>query len=98
MISEKKDKNKTDIMEKLLEKQNEAKMVRKIVSIIAITFVLIAGLVFGGGYFYIKSALKPLDPDSEKEKMVEIPIGSNASSISQILEDSGVIKDARVFK
>lgn len=89
---------KSIILEKLEERQNEAKIVRKVVSIIAISLILIAGIVIGGGYFYVNSALKPADPDNNKEKTVEIPIGSGISSISQILEDNGIIKNARVFK
>lgn len=91
--------NKKDSMkEQLKERQKEAKVVRRIVAIIALTIFILAGIVIGGGYFYISSALKPLDPNNNEEKLVEIPIGSGVSTISQILEDNGVIKDARVFK
>lgn len=89
---------KTGFTNKLMERQNEAKVVRKVVAIISISIFLIAILVFGGGYFYINSALKPVDPDSKEEKKIEIPIGAGVTNISQILEDNGVIKNARVFK
>ncbi len=39
-----------------------------------------------------------MDSESKEEIIVQIPIGSGTSSISQILEDSGVIKNAQVFK
>ena len=39
-----------------------------------------------------------MDSKSKEENPVQIPIGSGISSISQILEDSGVIKNAHVFK
>lgn len=94
---EKKDKN-SEITEELIERQNEAKLVRKIVTMISVSLLLIAVVVFGGGYFYVHSALKPVNPDSKEKIMVEIPIGSGISAISQLLEDHGVIKDARVFK
>ncbi|KAA9026396.1 endolytic transglycosylase MltG [Niallia endozanthoxylica] len=94
---EKKDEH-SGLMEELKERQNEAKVVRKVVAIITVSILLIAIIVFGGGFLYINSALKPVDPDSKIEKKIEIPIGSGVSTISQILEDNGIIKDARVFK
>ena len=57
-----------------------------------------AGLILGGGYLYINSALQPVDSKSKEEITVQVPIGSGMSSISQILEDRGVIKNAQVFK
>jgi UPF0755 protein len=96
--SGKKDNKNSAMTEELFERQNEAKLVRKIVMIISASLLLIALLVFGGGFLYVNSALKPVDPDSKQKITVEIPIGSGVSTISQILEDSGVIKNARVFK
>lgn len=89
---------KSIMLEKLKKQQSEAKVVRKVVTIIAISLFLIAGVVIGGGYVYINSALKPADPGNKKEKVVEIPIGSGITTISQILEKNGIIKNARVFK
>ncbi|WP_071395857.1 endolytic transglycosylase MltG [Bacillus tuaregi] len=94
---EKNDEN-SGKLEELLERQKEAKVVRKVVAIISISILLIAVLLFGGGYLYINSALKPVDPDSKEEKKIEIPIGSGVTNISKILEDNGIIKDSRVFK
>src|SRR4051794_345510 len=94
---EKKDK-KAIFLEKINERQNEAKVVRKVVAIIVLTIFIIAGLIFGGGYLYINSALQPVNSESKEEKLVQIPIGSGVSSISRILEESGVIKNAHVFK
>lgn len=96
--SGKKDDKNSAMTEELFERQNEAKLVRKIVMIISASLLLLALLVFGGGFLYVNSALKPVDPDSKQKIIVEIPIGSGVSTISQILEDSGVIKNARVFK
>lgn len=95
MFRKKTKKNSTD---KSAVNSEEVKTVRKIVAIIIISIVLI--LLVGGisGYVYIKSALKPVNPDSEKEIDVEIPMGSSTSDIASILEDDGVIKDARVFR
>lgn len=92
-------KTKKDYMrEKMIEQQQEAKVVRKIVLIISIVLFLVVAGTLTGGYFYIKGALKPVDPSSKQEKTVEIPIGSSVTGIAQILEENGIIKDAKVFK
>ena len=98
MKSGEKDDKKIIFKEKLIERQNEAKVVRKIVAIIALSIFMIAVIVVGGGYLYINSALKPVDSKSQEEIPVQVPIGSGITTISQILEDRGVIKDAHVFK
>ncbi len=98
MSNEKKKDKKAIFLEKINERQNEAKVVRKVVAIIVLTVFIVAGLIFGGGYLYINSALQPVDSQSKEEKLVQIPIGSGVSSISRILEESGVIKNAHVFK
>lgn len=97
-INETKKEKKQMIAEKLIEQQKEAKVVRKIVFITAIAALLLIGAIGGGGYYYIKEALKPVDEDSKKTINVNIPIGSSTTGIGKILEDNGVIRDARVFK
>ncbi|MBD8069249.1 endolytic transglycosylase MltG [Bacillus sp. PS06] len=84
--------------EKLLELQGEARVVRKIVLIIFIVILLVISGVVGGGYLYIKSALEPVDPDSEKEVKVTIPIGSSPTAIANILAENGIVKNAKVFR
>lgn len=86
------------IRKSMIERQGEAKVVRKIILIIVMAFILVAGIIGIGGYLYVKSALEPLDPDNKKTKEVEIPIGSGVSSISTILEEEGIIKNGRIFK
>lgn len=86
------------ITNKLIEQQKEAKLVRRIVFITAIVGILLIGAIGGGGYYYIKEAMKPVDENSKKTVDVNIPIGSSTTGIGQILEDKGVIRDARVFK
>jgi UPF0755 protein len=86
------------IREKLLEHQSEAKIARKIVFIITTIIFLLVGSVLVGGYLYISSSLKPVNPESKAEKKIDIPIGSSVTGISQILEDNGIIKNAKVFK
>ncbi|WP_077214066.1 endolytic transglycosylase MltG [Bacillus dakarensis] len=98
MSLEDKHSKKEYMRKKLIERQGEAKVVRKIVFIVSIVlFILIAATVTTG-YFYINAALKPVDPGNKTEKQIEIPIGSTVTGIAQILEDNGIIKDAKVFK
>lgn len=82
----------------MLIRNNEAKIVRRIVSIIIVSLLLI--LLVGGisGYMYIKSALHPVDPEDEHGVEVEIPLGSTSSNIATILEEDGIIKDSRIFR
>ncbi|MGE7692977.1 endolytic transglycosylase MltG [Lysinibacillus sp. NPDC094177] len=89
---------KQEMFSKMQERKSEVKVVRKIVAIVAIAVVLIIGIVGLLGYNYVKSALKPVDPDATKTIAVEVPIGSSLGSISTLLEEKGIIKDARVFK
>ncbi|WP_239984625.1 endolytic transglycosylase MltG [Lentibacillus sediminis] len=76
----------------------EATTVRKIVFtvIAALLLILVVGTV--AGYFYVSSALEPVDPDSEEQIDVEIPIGSTPSAIAGILEENGIINNARIFQ
>lgn len=89
---------KQEMLEKMRERKREVKVVRKIVSIVALVFLLIIAIGGFTAYSYIKSALEPLDPESTEEIAIEIPMGSGVTSISQILEDNGIIKSAQVFK
>ncbi|GAB3795144.1 endolytic transglycosylase MltG [Virgibacillus kimchii] len=91
-------KKRGSFRDNLIARSEEAKTVRKIVAIIIIS--LLAILVIGvlSGYLYISSALEPVDPDSDEEITVEIPIGSSSSTIGEILEENGLIKDSRIFR
>ncbi|MGG3915602.1 endolytic transglycosylase MltG [Rossellomorea vietnamensis] len=85
-------------MKKLLERQEEAKVIRKVVGLVILCLVIIIGGTAIGGYLYVNSALKPVDPDNTKTVKVDIPIGSGVSSIGKILEDKGIVKNSTVFK
>jgi UPF0755 protein len=98
MSTEERHSKKEEVRKKMLEHQSEARIVRKIVLTISILTLFILVFIGGGGYLYIKSALQPVDKDSKAKTKVEIPIGSSVTGISQKLEDSGIIKNAKVFK
>ncbi|MBT2665577.1 endolytic transglycosylase MltG [Bacillus sp. ISL-4] len=95
---DKKLSKKEHIQMKLLEQQGEAKLVRKIIMITVASLILLIGIVGLVGFLYINSAMKPVDPDDDTIKKVKIPIGSSVNGISTLLEEQGIIKDARVFK
>ena len=97
-MSEDKQDWKREMKMKLLERQSEAKVVRKIVLISLAVFIALVIVTATAGYFYISSSLKPVDKDSKEMVKVEIPIGSGVSTISNILEDNGIIKNAQIFK
>ncbi|WNF32216.1 endolytic transglycosylase MltG [Aeribacillus composti] len=92
------DSNKEFLDKKLQEKLYIAKIVRKTVLTVLIAFVVIFAGVIGGGYLYVRSALKPVDPDNKEPVKVQIPIGSSVSQIASILEKNDIIKSAIVFK
>jgi UPF0755 protein len=98
MTTDEKDTKKDVIRNKMLEHQNEAKVVRRIVLIISMLLLLLIVLISGGGYLYIESALKPVDSENKNLKNVNIPIGSSVTGIAETLESNGIIKSAKVFK
>ncbi|UFT97865.1 endolytic transglycosylase MltG [Radiobacillus kanasensis] len=92
--SDKGDKHKDNVQQRL----EEARTVRKIV-VIALS-VLGAILIIAGisGYIYVSSALKPVDPNDDSKVSIEIPMGSSTSQIAGILEENGIIEDSMIFR
>ncbi|RAZ68530.1 endolytic transglycosylase MltG [Planococcus maitriensis] len=91
--------SKKDVMfDRMKEKKKEVRVVRRIVLIVALVLLLIVAVAGWQVYSYVTGALEPVDPDSEEVIEVEVPIGSNLDSIAALLEDKGVIKDARIYK
>ncbi|MED3661485.1 endolytic transglycosylase MltG [Ureibacillus sp. FSL K6-8385] len=86
------------MLDKIKQRKQEGKVVRRIVTRVTVIVLACIAVIGIFGTLYIKSALKPVDPDSEKQIQVEIPMGSGISSISKILEEHGIIKNATVFK
>ena len=58
--------------------------------------LILALLVGAGGYYTI--GLRPVDPGSEEKVIVEIPNGSGASAIVDILDDAGLVKNKTCAK
>ncbi|KMY54835.1 hypothetical protein AC623_13570 [Bacillus sp. FJAT-27231] len=63
-----------------------------------ISFLLIIGGIAAGGYFFIQSALEPVNKSDNTPVQVNIPIGSSLSVIAEKLEKKGIVKNAEVFK
>lgn len=77
--------------------RQSTKTVRKIVlSIVSILIILIIVLVVSG-YQYYTSSLEPLEPESNTDIPIEIPIGSSRTDIARILEENEIIRSAFVF-
>jgi UPF0755 protein len=93
-----KESKKQEMIEKMKVRKTEGRVVRRIVAIVTLVVLLVIGIVGVSGYFYVKSALEPIDTEATTEIPVEIPMGSGITTISSILEENGVIKNARIFK
>ena len=68
-------------------RKKESKITRNIVRLFAI---ILAVIVIGGGvygYYYVSSALKPVNSQQTQTVEVEIPAGSSVKQIAKILED-----------
>ncbi|MCJ8006918.1 endolytic transglycosylase MltG [Lederbergia wuyishanensis] len=89
---------KTKIRNNLLERRNEARIIRRIVAIITLIALLAVGGVAFFGYNYVKSALEPVDANNNKLTEVDVPIGSSTTSIGKLLEKKGIIKNGTIFK
>lgn len=87
-----------DEIKKIQQRKKEKKLVRKIVLFSGLAILVGALILAISIYFYVSKALKPVDENNKTAIKVEVPIGSNLDSIAQILEDKGVIRDARIFK
>ena len=93
-----KQSKKEIMLERMREKKQEVRIVRRIVFVVALVLFLVFGVAGYQAYNYVSGALKPVDPDSEEVVEIEIPIGSSIDSIASILEENGLIDDARIYK
>lgn len=64
--------------------------------IVGIILTLLVVVIFMG-YRYVKSAMGPVNANSNAQVTVSIPVGSTNKEIAQILADKKVIKSAMVF-
>jgi UPF0755 protein len=90
--------NQDQYKDKLIEKHQEAKLVRRIVLVASLIIFISLGAGITFGYKYIESALQPVNPENTEPVDVAIPIGSSTTTIANILEENSIIKDAKVFR
>lgn len=64
---------------------------------VLLILILIICVALGGSYMWYKSAIQPIQSNSEKVE-IEIAQGSGVSKIAEQLESCGVIKSADAFK
>ena len=57
-----------------------------------VLLILVLALLVGAGGYYTMG-LRPVDPGSDEKVVVEIPSGSGASAIVDILDDAGLVKN-----
>ncbi len=93
-----KGKLRNSFKKNLHKRGEEARIVRRVVSIVILALLIVMTVAGVSGYKYIKSALEPVDPENHEEIHIEIPLGSSSTTIANILEENGVIKDSRVFR
>lgn len=84
--------------ENKIKRSEEARIVRRIVFVLIIIFSSIIVYLGYSGFSYLKSGLEPVDPESTEGIEVEIPLGSSSTTISKILEENEVIKNATIFR
>ena len=58
---------------------------------LVLLILVLAILVGAGGYYTL--GLRPVDPTSDEKVIVEIPNGSGASAIVDILDEAGLVKN-----
>lgn len=86
-----------DVKKRKSRRKKEDRVVRKIVLVIILALVIV-GLIFGfSTYNYVKSSIKPLDPNSEESISVTIPTGSSNKMIGEILEEENIINSGMIF-
>ncbi|WP_018924124.1 endolytic transglycosylase MltG [Salsuginibacillus kocurii] len=78
--------------------QKQSRIIRRIVLYSLVGIILLLGVGAFGGYMYIQTLMGPKDEDSEDMEVVEIPIGSTAVDIGEILEEEEVIENATFFR
>jgi UPF0755 protein len=94
----KKEQTKELIQQNVAARASEARIVRRVVFFVISFLVLFFAITIFFGYSYVSSALGPVDEESNELVELEIPLGSSTNEIANILEENGIIKDARIFR
>jgi UPF0755 protein len=78
-------------MQQAQEVKTRKKTKNKGCGCLVLLILVLAILVGAGGYYTL--VLMPVDPGSEEKVIVDIPSGSGASAIVDILDDAGLVKN-----
>lgn len=81
-----------------IQPPGKKRRLKKAIFFALISVFLVIGGLAAGGYFFIKSALEPVDKSDNQPVQINIPIGSSLSVIAEKLEKKGIVKSAEVFK
>ncbi|UTW70021.1 hypothetical protein KHA80_04405 [Anaerobacillus sp. HL2] len=88
MTSKEKNKEMLEIKkQRLKEHQEEASIVRKIVTICLLVLLVAFSIVGIYAYQYVKGSLEPINESDEELIDIHIPIGSSSTKIGAILEE-----------
>jgi len=82
----------------LHQRKNEASTIRRFVLITFLVGFVLASIGILYTFNYVNAALNPVDPSNKQKVEVEIPTNSGSTTISSILEEKGIIKNAKVYK
>lgn len=89
---------KQRMLEKIEQRAAERKKMRKIFLIITgILFAIVLGVAIYA-YIFVTNALEPVDETSEEIVKIEVPLGSGVTTIANILQENGLVQNAKVFK
>jgi len=77
--------------------QKEDRVVKKVVRSVSLIVILAIVVVSTTVFFYVKSNLAPLNPQSENLISVKIPLGASNRQIAGILQNKKIIKNATMF-
>src|SRR5699024_6839145 len=80
------------------ERTKEAKTVRKAVLYILLAIVILIIIAAVSGYFYVQSAVRPVDADNEETVEFEIPMGSSSAEIATIIAEKDLIKNSLIVR
>ncbi|WP_338750294.1 endolytic transglycosylase MltG [Bacillus sp. FJAT-52991] len=81
-----------------LQSPERKRRLKKSIIFMILAFFLVIGGAAVGIYFFVQSALQPVDKNDRTPVQVSIPIGSSLSVIADQLEEKGLVKNAEVFK
>lgn len=98
-MTKKSDRQFTNEEKQIIRLNKEAKVVRWTIFAVIVLFITIIGIGGFKAYHYITGAVnEPVNAETKETINLEIPIGTTSSQIGELLEESNLIVDKRIFK